>query len=159
MAGEGARILVRLLAFDRHVRCFNDQRFARAHVAGFAAVHDVGIGDVDLLNFRIVVSGLFAAVRQSGSAPAAPCCWRGIRKLFPGVTDRLENVAQLRAKLRAICFKIVVSFFQPGEVVIFLAPIRILHREWAFFVVRLNLSFYFPCRICCRRSEFCRSAH
>ena len=59
MTGKSPRILIRLLALYRHVGSFDDQRFARAHVAGLAAVHNVGIGDVNLLNLGIVVRSLF----------------------------------------------------------------------------------------------------
>ena len=91
------------LPFDRHVRGFNDQRLARAHVAGLAAVHNVGIGDVDLLNLGIVVGGLLDQPVNLVRRKLNRVVGEIFRNFIPGFADRLENVAQLRAELRAVC--------------------------------------------------------
>src|SRR5207245_7157846 len=61
MADECVRVLIRLLlTFRSHYGCSDLYRFARSHVAGFAAIYDVGVGNVDLLNLRIPLGGFLA---------------------------------------------------------------------------------------------------
>src|ERR1700694_2466605 len=50
MAGEGEGVLIRLFALERHGRSGEFDRLANAHVTGFAAVHDVLVRCVELLD-------------------------------------------------------------------------------------------------------------
>ncbi len=59
MADESLCVLVGLLlALGSHGRGGDLQRLARVHVAGFAAIHDVGLGHIDLHDLRIPVGRL-----------------------------------------------------------------------------------------------------
>ncbi|PYX01356.1 MAG: hypothetical protein DMG86_10325 [Acidobacteria bacterium] len=59
MADEGLSIFIRpLLSLGSH-RCRGElERLANSHVARFAAVHNVGLGHVDLLDCGIPFAGL-----------------------------------------------------------------------------------------------------
>src|SRR5258706_13734640 len=52
MAGERVGVLVGFFALERHSRSRKFDGLANAHVTGFATVHDVGFGNVDLDDFR-----------------------------------------------------------------------------------------------------------
>jgi hypothetical protein len=59
MADESLSIFIRpLLSLGSHRRGGKLERLANSHVAGFAPVHDIGIGNVDLLDRGIPFTGL-----------------------------------------------------------------------------------------------------
>ena len=68
MAGEGARVLVRLLlALAVMTAAVISQRLAGIHVAGLAAVHDIGVRHVDLHDLGVPLFGLlFQAINLGG---------------------------------------------------------------------------------------------
>ncbi len=53
MAGERVSVLIGLFAFEGHGRGGEFDWLANSHVAGFAAIHDVGFGHIDLEDFRL----------------------------------------------------------------------------------------------------------
>src|SRR4029077_8353135 len=58
MAGESPGILIRmLLALASHDRSRDPKRLAGVHVAGLAAVHDIGIRNVDLNDLGVPLFG------------------------------------------------------------------------------------------------------
>ena len=66
MAGEGEGILIRFLfALGGHDRGRELDRLARVHVAGLAAVHDVGFGHVDLDDLGVPIRRPSFSGRQS----------------------------------------------------------------------------------------------
>ena len=61
MADECLSVLIRFLRAFGCERSGSDlQRLAHPHVARFAAIYDVRVGNVDLLNLRIPLGGLLA---------------------------------------------------------------------------------------------------
>src|SRR5262245_9568971 len=135
MAGESTCVLVWLLALHRHISSPDDQRLARSYVAGLAAIHDVGVGYVDLLNLGIVVLSLLDQALNLAGLKLDGIIGEVFRNFVLSFADWFKHVSQLSAQLGALIFKIVVGFLQSGEIVIFPAPIRILHCERAFFVL------------------------
>ena len=80
MAGEGPRIVVGLVALRRH-RCRGQlDGLADPHVAGFAAIHNVGVGHVDLHDRPDPTPRSCPADRESVPASGSPCARRCRRR-------------------------------------------------------------------------------
>ena len=123
-----------LLTFERHRRRGDLQRLARSHVAGFAAVHDVRLGHIDLHDLRIPVCGfLFQAIdlrrRELDHVVGDVLIHLGL-----GVRYRLQHVAQFKAQPRALVANFVVGFFQLLECVLLFASVRELDGRLLFLV-------------------------
>ena len=104
-----------------------------AHVAGLAAVDDVGIGHVDLHDLGIPLFGLLLASRRSGSGVRSTMCSEMyVGQLGAGRGHRLEHVTQFRVQLGALVFECVVFLFQLGEVVFLFVAVRELDRPGFF---------------------------
>ncbi len=74
MAGEGAGVIVGFLfALGFHHRGRDSQRLPGIHVAGFAAVYDIGVRHVDLHNLRVPLVGLFLQAVDLGRGSGPPC--------------------------------------------------------------------------------------
>src|SRR5437868_12720071 len=100
MTHKSLCVLIRsLAALGRHHRRADLQRLARAHVARFTPVDDVGIGDIDLLDLRVPLGGFLFQSLDLG--------WREVNHVIsdvlrhPGVgfVDRLQNLTQFSAYL------------------------------------------------------------
>ena len=157
MADECAGVFVGLLlAFSVIGRSRDIQRLARTHVAGLAAVHDVGVGNVDLNNLRVPVSVFLLR----------PSIWVGLRstmwsvtirgRLVPGIADRFQHLAQFSAQLGALVFKVVVILFQFVEVVLLSCPSGNSTVACLFLVFVDVFLAYFSCRTRWFRSRACR---
>src|SRR5581483_4305376 len=113
MADEGYGVLVRLLGALGRERCRSQRdRLADAHVAGFAPVHDVGVGYVDLPDLRVpggvlVAQALERRRRQAhhviGEIGVAP----GLQ-LFP----RLLRLSQFVDERRLLVLQVEIFLFQ-----------------------------------------------
>ena len=122
MAGEGPRVFIRLFAFQGHGSGGEVHWFANAHVAGFAAVDDIGtvlpddigivLADVDLADFR--GQGLHAVLQVGelrGREVHHVIGEVGIHQ-FLFFVDRLDELAELGTQLRALVLEVVVGLFQ-----------------------------------------------
>src|SRR3984893_9566281 len=140
MAGERAGILIRLFSLQGHGRGCQLDRLARAHVAGFATVHDVGFGHVDLHDFGIPSFGL---VLQTGELR-----WREVDhvlgnvgvQLFFLLVDGLNELAEFRAEARALVPQLVVGFFELREIVFLFAAVGVFDGgDFLFVLVEIFL--------------------
>ena len=124
MAHQRIGVFIRLLlTFRRHRRRSDFQRLARVHVAGFAAVDDIGICNVDLHNRRNPFG--------RPSFQSVDLLRREIDhvigdvfiQLGPGRRYRLQHFTQFQAQLRALVANLVVFFFELGKGVPLLASV------------------------------------
>ena len=125
MAREGVCVLVRFFALQGHRRGRELDRFADSNVAGFAAVHDVGIRHVDLENLRHPGFGLVLQTghlrrRQSHHVVGDV----SIQQIFL-LVDRFDEIRKLRAQRSALVLQVVIGFFELSEVIGLLAAIGI----------------------------------
>src|SRR5215469_4684162 len=120
-AGGGAAVIVGLLLLVvlGEGGGGNLQRLADAHVAGLAAVNDVGVGDINLLDLGIPVGVFLFQALDLGGSEIDGVIGNVLRSLGAGVGDRLENVAQFGADLGALVLERVIFFLQLLEVVLF----------------------------------------
>ena len=98
MAGERASVLVRLLAFEGHSGSGELDRFANAHVAGLAAVHDVGFRHVDLHDFGIPGFGFFLQTGELRGREVDHVLRDIGVQLFFLFVDRFDELAKLRTE-------------------------------------------------------------
>ena len=142
MTGEGARVLVRFLVLRCHGGGRQLDRLANPHVAGFAAVHDIGFRDVDLQNFWRPGLGLVLQADELWGREAHHVIGDvGIQQFFLFV-DRLDQFAELRAQLGALVFQVVISLF---ELVVILKSLFLTVRHFgggAFFLVFVQIPLF-----------------
>ena len=99
MAGESASILIRLLlSLRRHYRGRDLKRFPRVHVAGLTPIDYVGLGHVDLHNFRVPLVRLLFQAIDLGRREVHHVIGNKVRHLGAGFGDRFEHVAQFGAQ-------------------------------------------------------------
>src|SRR5947208_13825946 len=109
MADKCPRVFIRLLLTSRSHDGWGDfYRLARSHVAGFAAIYDVGVGDVDLLNLRIPFSRFLAQSVNLRRREIDHVIGYVLRSLPAGFCDWLEHIPQSGAQLCALVFECVI---------------------------------------------------
>src|SRR6202045_1111850 len=140
MAGERASVLVGLLAFEGHGDSGELDRFANAHVAGLAAVHDVGFRHVDLHDFGIPGFGLVLQTGELGGREVDHVLGDVGVQLFFLLVDGLDELAELGAEGGALVPQLVVGFFQLGEIVFLFAAVGVFDRgDFLFVFVKIFL--------------------
>src|SRR5215472_8473249 len=120
MADEGAVVIVGLLLLVvlGEGGGGNLQGLADAHVGGLAAVNDVGVGDINLLDLGIPVGVFLFQALDLGGSEIDGVIGNVLRSLGAGVGDWLEDVAQFGADLGALVLERVIFFLQLLEVVL-----------------------------------------
>jgi len=94
MADESFRIIVRRLrALGHHDGRGELYRFADPHVAGLAAIDDVGLGNIDLLDGRIEFIDLFLQSTDLGRSEVHHVVGDVIVERGLGLCDRLDRLA------------------------------------------------------------------
>ncbi len=118
MADECLCVVVRLLALRRHRGDREFHRLTSAHVARLAAVHDVGIRHVDLLDARVPFRRFLAQAFDLAGREIHHVVGDVLAHPVAGFGHRLDNFAQFRAQLGAIVANRVVLFLQLRKVVL-----------------------------------------
>ena len=129
MAHESVGVVIRLLlTFRRHRRRSDFQRFARVQVAGFAPVHNVGVGHVDLNDLRIPLRRLPLKTINLLRRKVDHVVGDVFIQLGLGRRHRLQHIAQVQAFFRALIPDLVVCLLQLRKIELFLAAVRKLDR-------------------------------
>ena len=115
-------------------------------MAGFAAIYDVGVGNVDLLNLRIPLGGFLAQSVNLRGREIDHVIGDVLRSLRAGFCDWLEHITQFGAQLCALVFECVIFCFELLEVVLLSMAVRILDRGFLRFVFRKIFLFAFLVR-------------
>ena len=124
MADKSLRVIVGSLgAFGRHGGRGQLDRFANSDVAGFAAVHNIGVRDIDLLDPRTKVFRLLFQACDLGGREVDHVIVHVLVQSWLGLRHGFQSVTQFRIQLGALIFELVVCFFQLREVVLLLAAI------------------------------------
>ena len=98
------------------------ERLARAHVAGFAAIYDVRLGDVDLDDLGIPVGRLLLESIDLRRSQVHHVIVTYSIHLRAGGGYGLQYIAQFQAELGSLVPDVVVSLFQLREGEFFLLP-------------------------------------
>src|SRR6266404_289008 len=140
MTGERVGVLVRLLALEGHGHGSEFDRLANAHVAGFAAVYDVGLGHIDLDNFGVPSLGFVLQAGELRGREVDHVLGDVGVQLFLLFVDGLDEFAELRAEAGALVLQLVVGFFELREIVFLFTAVGIFDRgDFLFVLVEIFL--------------------
>ena len=118
-------VFVRLFFALGHHRHGSDlQRLACVHVAGFAAVHDIGFRDIDLDNCRVPLCSSLLQPLNLLRSQVDQVVRNVVVHLGFGCGPGLQDVSEFEAEFGAFVANFVVRFFQLREGKLFLAAVR-----------------------------------
>ena len=116
MAGESFGIFIGLLlAFRSHRSSSDFHRLARVHVAGLAAVHNIGFGHIDLNDCRIPVRRLLLQSVDLLRRQVDHVVGDVFVHLRLGRGHRLKHFAEFQTYLRAFVANPVISLLELPE--------------------------------------------